>query len=63
MRQYYTADRYIEYGSATGFKWKSDGIEVIAPAHTGWINSWGEHGNKVSTYNEYIKQLCVNVDL
>ena len=62
MKQYYTAVRFTEYGSDTSFKWKSDDIEVTAPAQTGWTNSWGQHGNKVSTYNECVC-VCVNTDL
>ena len=53
MKQYYTAVRYTEYGSATIFEWESDVIEVTALTQTGWINSWGQHGNKVSTDNNY----------
>ena len=49
MRQYYTADRFTEYDSAASFEWKSDDIEVTASAQTGWIDSWGQHGNEVST--------------
>ena len=58
MRQYNTAVRFTEYGSDTSFEWKSDDIEVTAPAQTGWINSWRKYGNRVimyySTYNAVI---------
>ena len=44
------------------FEWESDNIEVTVPAQTGWINSLGHHGNKVST-TIYISCSHANDDL
>ena len=62
MRQYYTAVRFTEYDSANSFKLKSDDIEVTAPAQTGWICSWGQHGNMVSITKIHLCYLSYFVD-
>ena len=59
VKQYYKAVRFTEYSSAISIEWKSDDIEVTAAVQTGWTNTWGQHGNKVSITIYFISYAII----